>query len=128
MAVSCSPTIRPYSELGNDAREKVSFEGDWDSDQLRDAMVVDRDGDEIGEVEDLLVGSDDKVERLLVDMEELTDKDDYYLAIGLGDLKRAEGGDSDELVLDKGKDEIKREFEDETAFEKRGERWTRKGS
>ena len=117
-----------FSELGDDSRGNITFDGDWEADELRDASIVDKDGDEVGEVEDLLVGSDDQVEKILVDMSEVTDRDDHYLPIELGDLKRSEGGDSDELVLDKSSDEIKSEFENETAFEKQDERGTPKSS
>lgn len=122
-AQSSPDSYRAYSELGDDSRDNISFDGDWEADELRDASIVDKDGDEVGEVEDLLVGSDGRVEKILVDMSEVTDKDDHYLPVELGDLKRAEGGDSDELVLDKSSDEIKSEFENETAFEKQDERW-----
>jgi hypothetical protein len=61
-------------------------------------------------------------------MSTVTDKDDHYLPIELVDLKRSEGGESDELVLDQSPDEIKSEFEHETAFEKQDERWTPRSS
>jgi len=121
-------SYRAYSELGDHGRDSIIFDGDWEADELRDASIVDKDGDEVGEVEDLLVGSDGRVEKILVDMSEVTDKDDHYLPIELGDLKRSEGGESDELVLDKSSDEIKSEFDNETAFEKQDERWTPKSS
>jgi sporulation protein YlmC with PRC-barrel domain len=109
--------------------EKDDFDGeiagDYEADELKDAKVVNNDGDEIGKIEDLAIGDNGRIERVFVDVSDYVDEDDHYVLASLDDLKRGEGdADDDEFVLDRSKDQLKAE----TAFEKSEERWQPKTS
>lgn len=110
---------RSHAELGDDFDGQIS--GDFEADEIKDAKIVNEDGDEIGEVADLLVGADDRIEHVLV---ELSEEDGRRVAVGIDELRRAEGDASDELVVNKSKDELS----GMTEYEQDGDRWVPKAA
>lgn len=118
-----SEGFRAYSEISGDEREKVSLSGDWEAGDLRDATVVDADGDEVGTVEDLLVTGGNEVERVIIDISEVSDKDEHFVAVEIDRLEKAD--ESGQVKLDMSRDEVESEFGDAASFEKQDDRWTR---
>lgn len=110
---------RSYSELGDGFDGEIA--GDFEAEEVKDAKIVDNEGNEIGEVKDLLVGDGDRVEHALV---ELSEADGQHVAIRLDELSRAEGDASDELVTSQSAEELRAM----TAYEQEGERWVPKDS
>jgi|GEM_PF-2090429 len=92
-----------YADLDDDEREDVSFssaQDDWEADDTIGASVVDNDGDEIGEVEDLIVADDDTMERAVIKVSSDDDEERFHV-VRLDELQRAEGDDSEELTLNR---------------------------
>jgi hypothetical protein len=63
------------------------------------ATVIDSDGDEIGEVEDLIVGEDDTIERAVIKVSGSDDDEERFVVVRLNELQRAVGDDCEELTL-----------------------------
>jgi sporulation protein YlmC with PRC-barrel domain len=93
-----------YAELDDDEREGISFTAahdDWEADDVIGATVVDSDGEEIGEVEDLLVGEDGRIERAVIKTTRGDDDEERFVAVRLDELQRAEGDEAEELTLER---------------------------
>ncbi|HET6467476.1 MAG TPA: PRC-barrel domain-containing protein [Geminicoccaceae bacterium] len=106
---------RSYARLGDGAG--VTIGGGFEADDLRQARIVDRDGEQVGQVADLLVDEQGRAEWALITP---SDEPQRHVAVRVDDLQRGEGDASDELVLDRGRDELR----GMSAYEWRGERWT----
>lgn len=114
-----------YAELGDDEKEDVTFssaQDDWEADDVIGASIVDDDGEEIGEVEDLLVGEDDTIERAVIKVSGSGDNEDRFVVVRLDELERAEGDDAEELTLDRTAIDGDY-FTGESSFEKEDGRW-----
>ena len=114
-----------YAELDDDEREGISFssaQDDWEADDLIGAAVVDDDGDEIGEVEDLIVGEDETIERAVIKVSGSDDDEERFVVVRLDELERAEGDDSEELTLNRTAVDGDY-FMGESSFEKEDGRW-----
>ena len=112
-----------YADLDDDEREGVSFSamhGDWEADDIIGASVVDSDGEEIGEVEDLLVGENESIERAVIKVSD--DDEERFVVVRLDELERAEGDDSEELTLNRTAIDGDY-FMGESSFEKEDGRW-----
>ncbi len=114
-----------YAELGDDEREGISFSaahGDWEADDVIGATVVDGEGEEIGEVEDLLVGDNDTIERAVIKVSRGDDDEERFVAVRLDELQRAEGDEAEELTLNRAAVDGDY-FLGESSLEKEDDRW-----
>ena len=91
------------------AAEAEAFQGTiaggYAADDLIGKTVVGPDGDEIAEVEDLLIGPDDKVQHVLVDVGGFLGIGGKTVALSIEDLQVAQGS-GEELVTNMTEDEI----------------------
>lgn len=114
-----------YADLDDDEREDISFtsaQDDWEADDVIGASVVDDDGEEIGEIEDLIVTDDETIERAVIKVSGSDDDEERYVVVRLDELERAEGDDSEELTLNRTAIDGDY-FMGESSFEKEDGRW-----
>jgi sporulation protein YlmC with PRC-barrel domain len=114
-----------YADLDDDERDGISFaaaQEDWEADDIIGAKVVDSDGEEIGEVEDLIVGEGDTIERAVIKVSGSDDAEERFVVVRLDELQRAEGDEADELTLDRTAIDGDY-FLGESSFEKDDGRW-----
>jgi sporulation protein YlmC with PRC-barrel domain len=113
-----------YADLDDDEREGISFssaQDDWEADDVIGASVVDSDGEEIGEIEDLIVTDDETIERAVIKVSGDDDEERFHV-VRLDELERAEGDDSDELTLNRTAVDGDY-FVGESSFEKEDGKW-----
>jgi hypothetical protein len=113
-----------YADLDDDDREGISFttaQGDWEADDVIGATVVDSDGEEIGTVEDLLVGEGNTIDRAVISVSG-DDAEERFVVVRLDELQRAEGDDAEELTLVRTAMDGDY-FMGESSFEKEDGRW-----
>lgn len=113
-----------YADFGDEDREGVTFAdtaGDWDADELIGTTVVDAEGEEIGEIEDLIVGDDQSIDRAVIRVSS-EDGEERFVTVSLQELQRAEGDAGEELTLDRQAIEGDY-FGGDSSFEKQDGRW-----
>jgi hypothetical protein len=118
---------RSYADLDAAERDAVGFAdtaSGWrngeDAEALLGTTVVDRGGQTLGEVVDLVVAEDDTIDRAVLEVRD--GGEERFVVIPLDDLQRAEGDDTDQVTLDRvtAADD---HFTGESAYEKTDGRW-----
>jgi hypothetical protein len=91
------------------SQEKGSFSGtiagNYSADDLIGRDIVDNDGNNVGEISDLLIGSDGSIQNVLVDVGGFLGIGTRTVALDLNQLQMAQG-DADEMVVSMTKDQI----------------------
>lgn len=80
--------------------------GGYTAEELIGKSIVDNDGDEIAEVDDLLIGSDDSIQYVLADVGGFLGVGSQNVAIDIDRLQPAQGS-GDEFVTDLTEDELR---------------------
>jgi hypothetical protein len=118
---------RSYADLDAAERDAVGFAdtaSGWrngeDAEALLGTTVVDRGGQTLGEVVDLVVADDDTIDRAVLEVRD--GGEERFVVIPLDDLQRAEGDDTDQVTLDRVA-AAGDHFTAESAYEKAGGRW-----
>lgn len=80
--------------------------GNFSADDLMDRDIVDNDGNSVGEISDLLIGSDGSIQNVLVDVGGFLGLGQRTVAIDMNQLQMAQGDAGDELVVNMTKEQI----------------------
>jgi sporulation protein YlmC with PRC-barrel domain len=90
-------------------QEKGSFSGtiagNYSADDLMGRDIVDNDGNNVGEISDLLIGSDGSIQNVLVDVGGFLGIGTRTVALDLNQIQMAQG-DADEMVVSMTKEQI----------------------
>jgi hypothetical protein len=99
--------FRAWSSLREDEREQIAeFDSlDMTAAELIATDVVDQNGTKVGEIEDLLFTSENEAALAILDLTEDAGFEQDFVAVDIGSLRMAEGGESD-LVLQFPRSEI----------------------
>lgn len=79
--------------------------GDMSADELLGTSVVDREGNSVGKINDLLIGHDGNISKVLVDVGGFLGMGAQTVALDLGQLQPAQGS-GDDLVTDMTKQQL----------------------
>jgi sporulation protein YlmC with PRC-barrel domain len=80
--------------------------GNFSADELMDRDIVDGEGNSVGEVSDLLIGSDGSIQNVLVDVGGFLGLGQRTVALDLNQLQMAQGDAGEELVVNMSKEQI----------------------
>lgn len=95
---------RSYAALDAAERDEIGIaEPGWAADELIGAVVVDHDGGRIGAIADLLVDANDEISRAILEVsgDVVGVGEQHFVAVELGELRRAEGDETEALTLDR---------------------------
>lgn len=113
-----SVSYKSYSESKKD-KATVTIVGDLNADKLLGADVTNASGDDIGEVQDLAIGSDNKVSKAIIEVGGFLGIGSKFVLVDINELKPS--GDEDHFVTSFTKDQLKMAPE----YEKEGDAWVR---
>ncbi|HWL69486.1 MAG TPA: PRC-barrel domain-containing protein [Geminicoccus sp.] len=101
---STAQSYQPYS-----GQEQGSFTGtiagDFSADELMDRNIVDMEGNNVGKVSDLLIGSDGTIQNVLVDVGGFLGIGTRTVALGLDQVQMAQG-DAEDLVVNMTREQV----------------------
>jgi sporulation protein YlmC with PRC-barrel domain len=92
-----------YSSMGDSFKGKIG--GNFSANDLMGRDIVDANGDDVGEIQDLLIDGD-QVQQVLVDVGGFLGMGSKTVAIDIAQLQ-PEQGDSEDLVVGMTKDQLK---------------------
>jgi sporulation protein YlmC with PRC-barrel domain len=101
-ATADSGSWRSYESIKDQFKGEIS--GGFKADDLIGANVVDKDGNSVGEVSDLVVGSDQKVQHVIVDVGGFLGLGEKPVAIQLDQLKKSD--ETSAFMVSMSKDQI----------------------
>ncbi|WP_159713014.1 PRC-barrel domain-containing protein [Geminicoccus flavidas] len=101
---STAQSYQPYS--GQEAGSFTgTIAGDFSADELMNRNIVDMEGNNVGQISDLLIGSDGTIQNVLVDVGGFLGIGTRTVSLGLDQVQMAQG-DAEDLVVNMSREQI----------------------
>jgi sporulation protein YlmC with PRC-barrel domain len=101
---STAQSYQPYS--GQEAGSFTgTIAGDFSADDLMNRNIVDTEGNNVGQISDLLIGSDGTIENVLVDVGGFLGIGTRTVSLGLDQVQMAQG-DGEDLVVNMSREQV----------------------